>query len=89
MGYDFVDMDSWIEQKEGLSVAAIFEQRGEEYFRKKEREAIREFASLEKVVVSTGGGAPCYGDNMKLLNNSGLTIYLNLSLSLHFFTRSS
>jgi shikimate kinase len=79
MGYDFIDMDIWIEEKEDLKVTEIFEQKGEAYFRKKETETIQELRNREKVVISTGGGAPCYGDNMKLLNESGLTIYLKLS----------
>ncbi len=79
MGYDFIDMDSWIEEQEGSSVSEIFNQHGEEYFRKKEREAILALETREKTVISTGGGAPCYGNNMELLQHSGLTIYLKLS----------
>lgn len=79
IGYDFVDMDKWIEEKDGLTISDIFEQKGEAYFRKRETETILELNSREKVVISTGGGAPCFGENMKLLNESGLTVYLKLS----------
>lgn len=78
MGYDFIDMDHWIEEQEGSSVAEIFKIKGEDHFRKCETAAILELTKKENCVISTGGGAPCHGKNMQLLNNSGLTIYLKL-----------
>jgi shikimate kinase len=79
MGYDFLDMDEWISEKEACSVPEIFEKLGEKYFREKETAAIQSMSTLQKVVIATGGGAPCYADNMELLKHSGLTIYLKLS----------
>jgi shikimate kinase len=78
MGYDFVDMDDWIIEKEGLSIPEIFSKYGEPYFRKSEEQAIIKLGDLERVVIATGGGTPCHGKNMDLLKNSGLTIYLKL-----------
>ncbi len=79
MGYDFLDMDDWIEEQEGMTVPQIFSEYGEAYFRKKEKMAIRATGTLEKTVIATGGGAPCHGDNMELLKASGLTIYIKLT----------
>lgn len=78
MGYDFVDMDEMIVSTEGMSISEIFRTHGEEYFRDKEREAIGQAAKMNKVIIATGGGAPCYGKNMELLKEAGLTIYLKL-----------
>ena len=79
MGYDFVDMDKWIEETTGLTVPEIFNTQGEPWFREQERRAIVELSKRERVVIATGGGAPCHGDNMELMKQSGLTIYLKLS----------
>jgi shikimate kinase len=79
MGYDFVDMDLWIEEVNGMTVPEIFNTRGEPFFREQEHIAIENLSKLERVVVATGGGAPCHGNNMELMKRSGLTIYLKLS----------
>lgn len=79
MDYEFLDLDHWIEEKEKLSVSEIFSRHGENYFRKCETEAIIRTKELEKYVISTGGGAPCYNKNMDLLKKLGLTVYLKLS----------
>ena len=81
LDYSFVDMDDYIEQKAGMSVKDIFRKKGEAWFRKEETKAIKRLASKEKIVISTGGGVPCHGDNMDLLNENGLTVYLKLSPS--------
>lgn len=78
MDYDFVDMDEWIEEQEGRSVTEIFRDNGESWFREKERMAIHALSKLEKIVISTGGGVPCHGNNMELLKASGLTVYIKL-----------
>lgn len=76
-GYTFVDTDSAIENREGASVADIFRYEGEEYFRRVEREVIEEFAtSAEDMVISTGGGAPVWRDNVSYMNSMGNTFYL-------------
>ena len=64
----FVDTDSVIEEREGASISDIFQYEGEEYFRRLERSIIEEVASEESdAVVSTGGGAPAWGDNMDII----------------------
>lgn len=73
----FVDMDSMIEEREGASISDIFKYEGEEYFRRTERALIDELADAdESLIISTGGGAPVWGDNIERMNSSGYTIYL-------------
>ncbi len=79
MGYSFVDMDRWIEEFTGMNIPEIFNTHGEQFFRMQERNAIKELSKMERVIIATGGGTPCYGENMELLKKSGLTIYLKLS----------
>lgn len=75
--YEFVDMDSVIEQREGAPVADIFHYAGEEYFRQKERAIIEEIGAMTgNYVVSTGGGVPTWEDNMERMNTLGQTVYL-------------
>ncbi len=75
--YEFVDMDSVIEQREGAAVADIFHYAGEEYFRQKERALIEEIGAMTgDYVVSTGGGVPTWEDNMERMNTLGQTVYL-------------
>lgn len=75
--YEFVDMDSIIEQREGAPIADIFHYAGEEYFRKTERAIIEEFDGAEgNYVISTGGGVPAWADNMERMNVIGHTVYL-------------
>ena len=76
MGMNFIDLDKYIEERNFKSVPAIFAQEGEQAFREKERQALREVSQFEEIVIGTGGGAPCYFDNMKLMNEAGITIYL-------------
>ena len=75
--FEFVDMDSLIEQREGAPVADIFHYAGEEYFRKTERAIIEELGDAEgDYVISTGGGVPAWRDNMERMNVIGSTVYL-------------
>lgn len=74
----FVDMDHYIEERNCKSVPQIFAEEGEEEFRKKERLALEELSEFTDIVIATGGGAPCFFDNMALMNNTGETVYLNI-----------
>ena len=75
--YEFVDMDSIIEQREGAPVANIFHYAGEGYFRKTERAIIEEIGdAVGNYIVSTGGGVPTWEDNMERMNAIGSTVYL-------------
>lgn len=77
MGYTFIDLDAYIEQRENKTIAAIFEQLGESAFREMERSALETIVQEYKsAVVATGGGTPCFLDNIIYLNQHGETIYL-------------
>jgi shikimate kinase len=74
--HPFVDTDTFLEEVEGRTIAAIFEAEGEAGFRQLERRYLTQLA--EKVaVVATGGGAPCFFDNADWMNAHGLTVYLD------------
>jgi len=78
LGHPFIDMDARIEGQYGMSINEIFEKLGEKAFREMENELLREMTTLQDAVISTGGGLPCTGNNMELINRSGVSIYLRL-----------
>jgi shikimate kinase len=80
-GLLFLDLDEYIEQRAGMDVRGIFREKGEDYFRSLERKALEEVCAIEglDMLVSCGGGTPCFFDNMDLMNQTGHTIYLDLS----------
>ncbi len=73
----FIDLDKYIEERYFKTVPAIFTEEGESAFREKERAALIEVSQFEDVVVGTGGGAPCFFDNMDLMNSNGITVYIS------------
>lgn len=80
LGWRFVDMDKEIERSCGMKVSEVFATHGEDHFRKCEQDILRDVCSGEgDTVVSTGGGAPCHGDNMQAMNRMGRTVYLRMS----------
>lgn len=79
LGLSYLDMDRYIEEKEGRSVSEIFSSLGEEEFRRIESDALREIIKEDNLVVSTGGGTPVYNNNMDIIKRSGLSIYLKIS----------
>ena len=76
MGISFIDLDKYIEERYFKSVPAIFAEEGESRFREKERTALLEVSEFENVVIGTGGGAPCFFDNMEVMNEKGVTVYI-------------
>ena len=77
--FDFLDLDSQIEKQEKRTVDEIFNQSGESYFRKIEHHCLMEISFSEKnLVISTGGGTPCFYDNMSIINQSGKSVYLQM-----------
>ena len=79
LGYSFIDMDAYIEEKQIKTVHQIFIELGEPEFRLLEQHCLHEIAAIDHVVISTGGGAPCFFDNIKYMNIHGISIYLKLS----------
>jgi shikimate kinase len=83
-GIEFVELDEYIEKKCGMSVADIFATKGELYFRKIEQELFLEFLqnTSQELVISTGGGTPCYYNNHELLQAEGVvSVYLKASVA--------
>jgi shikimate kinase len=82
LNYGFLDLDTFIEDKEGISITELFKTKGEIHFRKIESRYLEEATSLENTVVSLGGGTPCYGSNMKAIKGSThlKSIYLKASI---------
>ena len=76
LGLPFYDLDWYIEGRLRKTIPQIFAERGEEGFRQVERNMLHEVAEFEDVVISCGGGTPCFFDNMDYLNGQGDTIYL-------------
>ncbi|MDD4143757.1 MAG: shikimate kinase [Prolixibacteraceae bacterium] len=76
-GLQFIDMDDYIEERNCKTVPQIFAEDGETEFRIKERKALEELSRFSDVVIATGGGAPCFFDNIDLMNRTGKTIYLD------------
>lgn len=78
-GLSFVDLDWYIEERFHKTVSELFADRGEEGFRLLERNMLHEVGAFENVVVSTGGGTPCFYDNMDYMNACGMTVWLQAS----------
>jgi shikimate kinase len=79
LGYSFADHDELIEKAVGKSVYDIFQEDGEEKFREMEHNMLISLLPKDNIVISTGGGTPCHYNNMELMNQNGLTIYLKMS----------
>jgi shikimate kinase len=79
---DFFDLDDCIEKEAGTKITTIFEQRGEGYFRRLEAQVLEQMLKLDQgFVLATGGGAPCYHQNMKLINRHAVSVYLEVPLN--------
>ena len=79
LGLRFYDLDWYIESRMRKTVAQLFAELGEEGFRRIERNMLHEVAEFEGVLISCGGGTPCFYDNMQYINQQGLTLYLTAS----------
>ncbi|MBQ8055948.1 MAG: shikimate kinase [Paludibacteraceae bacterium] len=78
----FLDLDDYIESNQGKSIVQIFDSEGEDGFRKIENESLLEVSQLTDVIIATGGGTPCFFNNMDVMNRVGVTIFLNSSVPL-------
>jgi shikimate kinase len=73
----FLDLDDLIEAKEQIDIPEIFRTKGETYFRKVEKELLHS-STNDYAVIATGGGTPCFFDNMEFINNNGISIWLDV-----------
>ena len=78
LNLSFIDLDTFLEEKYFRTIPQIFAEEGEAGFRKKEQKVLHEVAAFDDIVVATGGGAPCFFDNMEVMNNSGYCIFLDV-----------
>ena len=78
LGIEYVDLDRYVSDKQGQTVEEIFQEHGEEYFRELETSALEDLATVDNIVISTGGGTPCFNDNMTFIKNAGVSIYLKV-----------
>jgi len=76
IGYTFLDLDRDIENFEDRTIQQLFDLYGEAGFRQVERKALERTADAQKVVIATGGGTPCFFDNIKWINEHGISVYL-------------
>lgn len=79
LGLNFIDLDKFIEAKHFKTIPQIFEEFGEDNFRQKEHNCLKEVSEYEDVVVATGGGVPCFFDNIDIMNHTGACIFLDIS----------
>lgn len=78
----FFDLDTEIAKAANSTIPEIFRKNGEAYFRKLESEVLKTVVfSAENLVIATGGGTPCFHNNLKFMNEKGLTVYLKASLA--------
>ena len=80
ISYPFIDIDELFEEKYRITILDFFEKYEEQHFRKIERELLRETFVYKDAVISTGGGTPCFFDNMEMIKQNGISIYLKMSV---------
>lgn len=78
--WNFADTDRLVEDSEGLTVAQIFSVHGEKYFREAETRALKTVASKSRTVVACGGGTPCSEENLAIMKETGVVLYLKLTV---------
>ncbi|TSA26106.1 MAG: shikimate kinase [Bacteroidetes bacterium] len=79
-GMEFIDLDELFEERFRVSITDFFAKYGEHLFRQLERELLLQTAGLGQGIISTGGGAPCFSNNMAFVLKSGTSIYLRMQL---------
>jgi shikimate kinase len=82
LGYKFIDLDSFIEQKYSKTIKMIFEYYGEDHFRDIENESLKEVSTMEgNIIVASGGGTSCFYNSVDFMNSVGTTIYLRAEVT--------
>jgi shikimate kinase len=81
LGWKFIDLDTEIERREGRSIAEIFREKGEPYFRDLERSCLKDLSSSRKSIIALGGGAYMDPENRDVAEKTGLTVWLKVSFS--------
>jgi shikimate kinase len=82
MGFQFIDLDDFLEAKYKKSIKILFEIEGEEQFRLLENEALREVAAMDgDIVVASGGGTSCFYNSIDFMNKHGITVYIKVEVA--------
>ncbi|NDF60776.1 MAG: AAA family ATPase [Crocinitomicaceae bacterium] len=74
--YEFIDLDQLIEERTSSSISDIFQKKGEEFFRVLEHQIIVEISKAKNTIIALGGGTPCYFNNLEIINETGVSLYL-------------
>lgn len=82
LNFKFCDLDNYIEQEFKVSITDIFEQFGETKFRQYERQSLLKISNEKNIVIATGGGTPCFFDNIELMNTKGITVYIDTPIKI-------
>jgi shikimate kinase len=88
LGMQFIDLDCYIEERFRKTISQIFAEKGEEAFRDLERRMLHEVGEFENVIISTGGGTPCFFDNVEYMNGQGTTVFLDVPVERLFIRLS-
>ncbi len=80
MNLSFIDLDYYIEGRYHKNIRDLFTEKGESAFREIEKRLLHEVSTFEDVIISTGGGTPCFFDNMDFMLQMGTTVYLKVSI---------
>ena len=88
LGLQFIDLDCYIEERFRKTISQIFAEKGEDEFRNIERRMLHEAGEFENVIISTGGGTPCFFDNVEYMNAQGTTVFLDVPLERLFIRLS-
>ncbi|MBC34926.1 MAG: shikimate kinase [Bacteroidetes bacterium] len=78
LGMDLIDLDDYIESKYKIAIHDFFEKYDEAAFRKIESDMLIEVSQKDNLIISTGGGTPCFNDNIEIINKSGLSVYVKM-----------
>ena len=84
MGLTFIDLDWYIEERFHKTIRELFTERGQDAFRDLERRMLHEVGEFEDVVISVGGGTPCFFDNVDYMNSVGETVFLDVDIPVLF-----
>jgi shikimate kinase len=79
LNFDFIDTDSFIENNVHYTINDIFEKFSQDVFRKIEHNTLLDIIKKDNIIVSTGGGMPCFNDNMQIIKENGISIYLQMN----------
>ena len=85
----FIDLDDYIEERSGKTIKKIFATEGEAAFRDLERRMLVEVSGFDNVLVACGGGTPCFGDNMELMNEHGDFITRQLEMRMPHYSKAA